>query len=143
MPATTAAAGAAAGAAPGARYGRKRALVWSLVLMGLATMAVGLVPDYATIGVAAPTLLVLLRLAQGVAVGGEVGGALLLVTETLSRERRGLWSAWPMIGGAVGNLLSAGALALLGAALGDREFAAWGWRLAFVASGVLVVVGGW
>ncbi|AHG93904.1 General substrate transporter (plasmid) [Gemmatirosa kalamazoonensis] len=127
----------------GDRVGRKRALVWSLVLMGLATVAVGLVPTYATIGLAAPALLVLLRLLQGVAVGGEVGGALLLVTETLSRERRGLWSAWPMIGGAVGNLLSAGMLALLGATLGEARFVAWGWRVAFVASGLLIVVGVW
>jgi MFS family permease len=127
----------------GDRYGRKRALVWSLLLMGLATMAVGLVPTYDAIGVAAPLLLVLLRLTQGLAVGGEVGGALLLVTESLSARRRGWWSAWPMIGGAVGNLLSAGALAVLGLTLGDAAFAAWGWRLAFLASGVLVGVGIW
>jgi MFS family permease len=127
----------------GDRYGRKRALVWALVLMGVATVGVGLVPGYATIGPAAPALLVLLRLVQGLAVGGEVGGALLLVCETLSAERRGYWSAWPMIGGAVGNLLSAGALALLGLTLGERAFGAWGWRLAFVASGVLVLVGVW
>ena len=127
----------------GDRYGRKRALVWSLVLMGLATVAVGLVPDYATIGVAAPVLLVLLRLTQGLAVGGEVGGALLLVAESLSAERRGYWTAWPMIGGAVGNLLSAGALALLGLTLGDERFAAWGWRVAFLASGLLILVGVW
>jgi MFS family permease len=127
----------------GDRVGRKRALVWSLVLMGLATMAVGLVPTYASIGVAAPLLLVLLRLTQGVAVGGEVGGALLLVTETLSAERRGFWSAWPMIGGAVGNLLSAGVLAVLGATLGEERFAAWGWRVAFLASGLLIAVGVW
>ena len=127
----------------GDRVGRKRALVWSLVLMGLATMAVGLVPTYASIGVAAPLLLVLLRLTQGVAVGGEVGGALLLVTETLSAERRGFWSAWPMIGGAVGNLLSAGVLAVLGATLGEERFAAWGWRVAFFASGLLIAVGVW
>ena len=68
----------------GDRYGRKRALVWSLGLMGVATMGIGLVPDYATIGVAAPVLLVLLRLVQGLAVGGEVGGALLLVTESIA-----------------------------------------------------------
>ena len=127
----------------GDRYGRKRALVWSLLLMGVATVAVGLVPGYATIGIAAPILLVLLRLTQGIAVGGEVGGALLLVAESLSAERRGYWAAWPMIGGAVGNLLSAGALALLGVALGDRAFAAWGWRVAFLASGLLIGVGVW
>jgi MFS family permease len=127
----------------GDRHGRKRALVWSLALMGGATMAVGLVPSYASIGVAAPVLLVVLRLIQGVAVGGEVGGALLLVAESLPRERRGFWCAWPMIGGAGGNLLSSGVLALLGLLLGEVAFAAWGWRVAFLASGTLISVGVW
>jgi MFS family permease len=127
----------------GDRYGRKRALVWSLALMGGATMAIGLVPSYATIGVAAPLLLVLLRLIQGIAVGGEVGGALLLVAESLPAQRRGFWTAWPMIGGAGGNLLSSGVLALLGLALGEVAFAAWGWRIAFLASGLLITVGVW
>jgi MFS family permease len=127
----------------GDRYGRKRALVWSLLLMGVATMGVGLVPGYAQIGVAAPALLVVLRLIQGLAVGGEVGGALLLVAESLPAARRGFWSAWPMIGGAAGNLLSSGVLAALGLLLGEAAFAAWGWRLAFLASGVLIGVGIW
>ncbi|MDB4874482.1 MAG: ral substrate transporter [Gemmatimonadetes bacterium] len=127
----------------GDRYGRKRALVWSLLLMGVATMGVGLVPGYAQIGVAAPALLVVLRLIQGLAVGGEVGGALLLVAESLPAARRGFWSAWPMIGGAAGNLLSSGVLAALGLVLGEAAFAAWGWRLAFLASGVLIGVGIW
>ena len=127
----------------GDRFGRKRALVWSLTLMGLATVGVGLVPDYSVIGVAAPTLLVLLRLTQGLAVGGEVGGALLLVAETLPAERRAYWTAWPMIGGPAGNLLSAGALGLLAWQLGDAAFAAWGWRVAFIASGLLIGVGVW
>jgi MFS family permease len=127
----------------GDRFGRKRALVWSLMLMGLATISVGLIPGYATIGVAAPTLLVILRLIQGLAVGGEIGGALLLVTETLPAERRGFWAAWPMRGGAAGNLLSSGMLALLGFALGETAFAAWGWRVAFFASAVLIGIGVW
>jgi MFS family permease len=127
----------------GDRFGRKRALVWSLMLMGLATVSVGLIPGYATIGVAAPTLLVLMRLVQGLAVGGEVGGALLLVTETLPADRRGFWAAWPMIGGAAGNLISSGILAVLGFALGEVAFAAWGWRLAFLASAVLIGIGVW
>jgi MFS family permease len=118
-------------------------LVWSLMLMGVATMAVGIVPDYETIGVAAPVLLVVLRLTQGLAVGGEVGGALLLVAESLPAERRGYWTAWPMIGGAVGNLLSAGALGVLSLTLGDRAFLDWGWRVAFLASGLLIGVGVW
>ena len=127
----------------GDRFGRKRALVWSLVLMGFATMGVGALPGYASIGVAAPALLVLLRLIQGLAVGGEVGGALLLVTESLPAERRGYWAAWPMIGGPAGNLLSSGVLAFLGILLGDIAFANWGWRLAFLASGALIVIGIW
>jgi MFS family permease len=127
----------------GDRYGRKRALVWSLMLMGLATVAVGLVPGYATIGVAAPALLVVLRLTQGLAVGGEVGGALLLVAESLPAERRGFWTAFPMIGGPAGNLLASAALGFLGAALGNDAFLEWGWRLAFIASGLLIGVGVW
>jgi MFS family permease len=127
----------------GDRYGRKRALVWSLSMMGIATMSIGLVPDYAKIGVIAPVLLVLLRLVQGLAVGGEVGGALLLVVESVPRDRRGYFAAWPMIGGAAGNLLSSGMLALLAFAFGDAAFAAWAWRVAFVASGALIAVGVW
>jgi MFS family permease len=127
----------------GDRFGRKRALVGSLTLMGCATVGVGLVPGYATIGFAAPLLLVLLRLIQGIAVGGEVGGALLMVVEGMPPERRGLWTGFPMIGGAGGNLLSTGALALLGALLGETAFASWGWRIAFVASGALIGVGIW
>ena len=127
----------------GDRYGRKRALIWSLLLMGVATMGVGLIPGYATIGLAAPALLVLLRLLQGLAVGGEVGGALILVAESLPAERRGWYTAWPMIGGAAGNLLAAAVLALLGLTLGETAFAAWGWRLAFLASGILIGIGAW
>lgn len=127
----------------GDRFGRKRALIWSLVLMGIATMGVGLIPGYDRIGVAAPVLLVLLRLVQGLAVGGEVGGALILVAESLPAERRGWYAAWPMIGGPAGNLLSSGVLALLGLGLGEAAFAAWGWRAAFLASGLLIGIGAW
>ena len=127
----------------GDRLGRKRALVWSLLLMGVATMGVGLVPGYGTIGVFAPALLVLLRLIQGIAVGGEVGGALLLVAESLPAERRGFWTAWPMIGGPAGNVLSSLVLALLGLSLGEGAFAVWGWRAAFLASGLLIGLGIW
>ena len=127
----------------GDRYGRKRVLIWSLMLMGVATMGVGLLPGYASIGIAAPLLLVLLRLIQGFAVGGEVGGALLLVAESLPAPRRGFWTAWPMIGGPAGNVLSAAVLALLGLWLGDSALADWGWRVAFLASGSLIGVGIW
>jgi MFS family permease len=127
----------------GDRFGRKRALVWSLSVMGAATMGIGLVPGYATIGIAAPALLVALRLVQGLAVGGEVGGALLLVAESLPADRRGYFTAWPMIGGAAGNLLSSGMLALLAFSVGETAFADWGWRIAFLASGLLIGLGVW
>ena len=127
----------------GDRYGRKRVLVWSLLLMGVATMGVGLVPGYARIGILAPALLVLLRLIQGFAVGGEVGGALLLVTESLPAARRGYWAAWPMVGGPAGNVISSIVLASLGLVVGDAAFAVWGWRVAFLASGLLIGVGIW
>jgi MFS family permease len=127
----------------GDRYGRKRALVWSLLVMGIATVGVGLVPGYARIGALAPALLVALRLVQGFAVGGEVGGALLLVAESLDRKRRGFWAAWPQIGGPAGNLLSAGVLALLAGAMSEAQFIAWGWRIAFLCSGLLIGVGVW
>jgi MFS family permease len=127
----------------GDRFGRKRALVWSLALMGVATMSIGLVPSYASIGIAAPALLVVLRLLQGLAVGGEVGGALLLVAESLPAKRRGFFVSWPMIGGPAGNLLAAGVLALLSLGFGDEAFVAWSWRLAFLASGLLIFIGVW
>jgi MFS family permease len=127
----------------GDRVGRKRVLVWSLTLMGVATMCIGLVPSYAAVGVAAPLLLLLLRLIQGFAVGGEVGGALLLVAESMPAARRGYWTAWPMIGGPAGNVLSSLVLAALAMWLGERAFGAWGWRVAFLASGVLIAIGIW
>jgi MFS family permease len=127
----------------GDRYGRKRALVWSLVLMGAATVGVGLLPGYAVLGPLAPALLVALRLVQGIAVGGEVGGAVLLVAESLPAERRGYWTAWPQTGGPAGNVAAAAALAALAALLGDAAFGAWGWRVAFLLSGLLIGVGVW
>ena len=127
----------------GDRAGRKRALVASLVLMGAATVGVGLLPTYAQVGPLAPALLVALRLLQGVAVGGEVGGAVLLVAESLGADRRGEWTAWPQTGGPAGNVAAAGVLALLAGGLGEARFAAWGWRVAFLLSGVLVAVGLW
>jgi MFS family permease len=127
----------------GDRYGRKPALVLSLLLMGLCTVAVGLVPSYGTIGIAAPILLVILRLLQGLAVGGEVGGALLLVAESMSRERRGYWTAWPQIGGPAGNLAAAGVFALITLAFSEAAFVAYGWRIAFLLSGALIFVGVW
>ncbi|HEY2192460.1 MAG TPA: MFS transporter [Actinomycetospora sp.] len=124
----------------GDRVGRKKALVWSLLLMGVATFLIGCLPTYDTIGVLAPTLLVLLRLVQGVALGGEWGGATVLASEYASRERRGLLASFVQMGSPIGLVLASGAFALVG--LAPTEFvASWGWRIPFWASAVLVAVG--
>lgn len=125
----------------GDRYGRKKALVWTLMIMGGATFLVGLLPTYAAVGVLAPILLTLLRLAQGFALGGEWGGAVLLVTEHGSQRHRGFWAAWPQMGGPLGNLLSTAVLAVLGASMPEDDFLSWGWRIPFLLSAVLVLVG--
>lgn len=124
----------------GDRYGRKKALVTTLTMMGAATFCVGLLPGYAQIGAAAPILLVLLRMIQGVAMGGEWGGAVLIATEYAPPKRKLLYGAFAQQGSPVGNLLAT--LAFLGIAqLSDSAFESWGWRIPFLASAVLVVVG--
>ncbi|XVU28858.1 MFS transporter [Actinoplanes sp. CA-054009] len=127
----------------GDRVGRKKMLVVSLMTMGLATIAIGLLPTYATIGVAAPVLLLVCRLAQGFAVGGEWGGAVLMAAEHGDDKRRGLWTSWPQAGVALGNLLATGVLWVLAAVQSDEAFNAWGWRIPFLLSAVLVLVGLW
>ncbi|MEU9987508.1 MFS transporter [Streptomyces sp. NPDC048045] len=127
----------------GDRLGRKKLLVLSLVLMGGATFAIGLLPTHATVGTAAPVLLTTLRLVQGFALGGEWGGAVLLVSEHGDARRRGFWAAWPQTGAPAGQLLATGVLSLLTAVLSDDAFGAWGWRIPFLLSGVLVIVGLW
>jgi metabolite-proton symporter len=127
----------------GDRIGRKQLLVISLLLMGGSTFAIGLLPTYAQIGVAAPILLTVLRLVQGFALGGEWGGAVLLVAEHGSPERRGFWASWPQAGAPGGNFLGTGVLLLLSAVQSDAAFGSWGWRVAFLLSGVLVAVGLW
>jgi len=112
-------------------------------MMGLSTTAIGLLPTYATIGVWAPMLLIALRLVQGFAVGGEWGGAVLIVAEIAPPRSRGFWTCWPQVGAPAGNLLAAGVFALASAALSDADFLAWGWRIPFLASFVLVLVGWW
>ncbi|HLU75720.1 MAG TPA: MFS transporter [Nonomuraea sp.] len=124
----------------GDRIGRKSALVASLLLMGVATFLIGLLPTYETIGVAAPVCLVLLRFCQGVAVGGEWGGAVLMSVEHSRPHRRGLAGSIPQMGVPAGLILASVAFLAL-SPLGEEEFAAWGWRIPFLASGVLVVVG--
>ncbi|MGI5170758.1 MFS transporter [Spirillospora sp. CA-253888] len=127
----------------GDRVGRKKLLVLSLLMMGGATFAMGLLPTYATVGVAAPILLTVLRLVQGFALGGEWGGAVLIVSEHGGAERRGFWASWPQSGAPGGNLLATGVLALLAAVQSDAAFLSWGWRIPFLLSGVLVIIGLW
>lgn len=127
----------------GDRLGRKKLLVLSLLLMGGATFAIGLLPTHATIGTAAPVLLTVLRLVQGFALGGEWGGAVLLVSEHGDARRRGFWASWPQTGAPAGQLLATGVLSLLTAVLSDAAFTSWGWRVPFLLSGVLVIVGLW
>ncbi|MFF9277892.1 MFS transporter [Streptomyces griseosporeus] len=127
----------------GDRLGRKKLLVLSLLLMGGATFAIGLLPTHATVGSAAPVLLTALRLVQGFALGGEWGGAVLLVSEHGDARRRGFWASWPQTGAPAGQLLATGVLSLLTAVLSDDAFGSWGWRIPFLLSGVLVIVGLW
>ncbi|BCY12080.1 MFS transporter [Actinoplanes sp. L3-i22] len=127
----------------GDRVGRKKMLVVSLMMMGVATVAIGLLPTYASIGVAAPILLLVCRLGQGFAVGGEWGGAVLMAAEHGDDARRGFWSSWPQAGVALGNLLATGVLWVLALVQPDEAFNAWGWRIPFLLSAVLVLVGLW
>ncbi|RJQ82876.1 MFS transporter [Pseudonocardiaceae bacterium YIM PH 21723] len=127
----------------GDKFGRKRLLVISLMLMGLSSVGIGLLPGYAQIGALAPTLLIVLRLIQGFALGGEFGGAVLLAAEHAPAESRGFWTAWPQTGGGLGNLLATAATALAAYQLGPAAYGEWGWRLPFLASILLVVVGLW
>ena len=125
----------------GDRVGRKAMLFWSLLLMGIATACIGLVPGYDKIGIAAPAALVVLRFIQGFGVGGEWGGAVLLAVEHSTSEKRGLHGSWPQLGVPVGLLLSSGIYALLSARLSEHDFLAWGWRVPFLLSVVLIAVG--
>ncbi|MET9453693.1 MFS transporter [Streptomyces canus] len=127
----------------GDRRGRRPVLVASLLLTGAATVAVGCVPTYDTLGVAAPVLLLVLRFLQGLGLGGEWGGAVLLTAEHAPAERRGLWTSFPQVGPALGFLLANGVVLALSTALSEAQFAAWGWRVPFWAAGVLAAVGLW
>jgi len=127
----------------GDTLGRKRVLVSTLMLIGVATVLIGLLPTYATIGVTAPIVLVLLRFAQGVGVGGEWGSAVLLSGEFGDPRRRGFWSSAAQIGPPAGNLLANGVFAILAATLTQDQLLSWGWRLAFLLSALLVAFGLW
>ncbi|QZS52528.1 MFS transporter [Rhodococcus opacus] len=125
----------------GDRLGRRVVLVASLLLMGISTMLVGLLPTYDQIGVAAPIMLVGLRILQGISAGGEWGGAALMAVEYAPQSRRGFFGSFPQVGVPAGMLLSTGVLALLSGLLNEQQFLAWGWRIPFLLSVVLLVIG--
>lgn len=125
----------------GDKVGRKVTLAASLLVMGVSTLLIGLLPGYAVLGIWAPVLLCLLRLGQGIGLGGEWGGAALLATEHAPQGRRGWFGMFPQLGPSVGFLLATLSFLGLSVFLTDAEFKAWGWRLPFIASAVLVVVG--
>ncbi|MGZ5370740.1 MFS transporter [Aeromicrobium sp.] len=127
----------------GDKVGRKKMLVVALFVMGIATVGIGLLPTYASIGIAAPLLLLACRLLQGFAVGGEWGGAVLMAAEHGDPEHRGFWASWPQAGVPLGNLLATGVLFILAAVQSDATFEAWGWRIPFLLSAVLVFIGLW
>jgi MFS transporter, MHS family, shikimate and dehydroshikimate transport protein len=125
----------------GDRIGRKTMLVLTLLIMGVATFAIGLVPTYAQIGIWAPVILLTLRVLQGIGLGGEWGGAVLMAVEHAPEGRRGFFGSWPQLGVGAGLLLGTAAFSVLSIVMPEEAFLSWGWRVAFLASGVLVAVG--
>ncbi|MET3922718.1 MFS transporter [Arthrobacter sp. UYEF20] len=125
----------------GDKFGRKQLLQLSIILVGASTFAMGCLPGFAQIGYWAPALLVFLRFVQGFAVGGEWGGAVLLVAEHSPSKSRGFWASWPQSAVPMGNLLATGVLFLLSSVLSSADFLGWGWRIAFWLSAVIVVIG--
>jgi MHS family shikimate/dehydroshikimate transporter-like MFS transporter len=124
----------------GDRLGRKGMLVLTLLIMGVATFLIGLLPTYASAGIWAPIFLLVLRILQGLGIGGEWGGAVLMAIEYAPKERRGFYGSWPQIGVPAGLFLATTVVALL-SMTSDQAFLEWGWRVAFLLSGLLVVVG--
>jgi metabolite-proton symporter len=127
----------------GDRIGRKATLVAALLTMGISTVAIGLLPTYAQIGVAAPALLALCRFGQGLGLGGEWGGAVLLATENAPPGKRAWYGMFPQLGAPLGFLCSSGVFLVLAHFLDDGQFMAWGWRVPFIASAALVLIGLW
>ncbi|MCC3289870.1 MULTISPECIES: MFS transporter [unclassified Arthrobacter] len=125
----------------GDRIGRKKMLVFTLVMMGISTALIGLVPTYEQIGVAGPILLIVLRIMQGFSAGGEWGGAALLSVEHAPAGKRGLFGAYPQIGVPVGMILATFVMYVLSTSLSEEDFLAWGWRIPFLVSVVLIIVG--
>jgi MFS family permease len=120
--------------------GRKKTLVIALMLMGISSTLIGLLPTYATIGIAAPILLTVLRFAQGIAIGGQWGGAMLLVTESAPKEKRGYYGAFAQAGAPVGVILANLAFITVGLFTNEEAFLSWGWRIPFLASFVLILI---
>lgn len=125
----------------GDRLGRKRMLVTTLMLMGGATVLVGAMPTAEQIGVAAPILIVLMRIIQGIAAGGELAGAALFSTESAPAAKRGFWTMFTSLGGGFSIVLANATLLLVAVSLSDEQFVSFGWRIPFLASGILIVVG--
>ena len=125
----------------GDRIGRKATLVAALLTMGLSTVVIGMLPTYATIGTLAPLLLALCRFGQGLGLGGEWGGAVLLATENAPPGKRAWYGMFPQLGAPIGFFLSSGTFLLLSKTLSDAEFLSYGWRIPFLASALLVIVG--
>jgi len=125
----------------GDKYGRKKLLQFSLLLVGAVTVLMGCLPTFAQVGYWAPVLLVTLRFLQGFAVGGEWGGAVLLVAEHSPNQSRAFWASWPQAAVPVGNMLATVVLLVLNGTLSDAAFLSWGWRVAFWLSAVVVLVG--
>ncbi|MHA3082304.1 MFS transporter [Acinetobacter sp. ANC 5383] len=125
----------------GNRIGRKATLVAALLTMGISTISIGLLPTYAQIGLVAPLLLAMCRLGQGLGLGGEWSGAVLLATENAPEGKRAWYGMFPQLGAPVGFILATGAFLLLSACMSNAEFMQWGWRIPFVSSAILVFVG--
>ena len=125
----------------GDKIGRKKVLILTLEIMGIATVAIGLIPSYATIGIWAPVLLILCRLAQGIGLGGEWGGAVLMSFRSAALKQAYLLRSLPQIGMSVGLLLASGVIGLASMLLTDEAFLNWGWRMAFILSAILLIVG--
>jgi len=124
----------------GDRLGRKKMLILTLLIMGAATFIIGLLPTYSQIGVWAPVLLIVMRVFQGIGVGGEYGGAVLMAVEYAPRDRRGFYGSWPQVGVPAGLLLASGAFSLA-SLLPEEAFLSWGWRVVFLATIVLAGIG--
>ncbi|EHU2143765.1 MHS family MFS transporter [Acinetobacter baumannii] len=125
----------------GDRIGRKATLVAALLTMGISTVCIGLLPTYAQIGIVAQLLLALCRLGQGLGLGGEWSGAVLLATENAPEGKRAWYGMFPQLGAPIGFILATGSFLLLSAAIPEQAFMQWGWRIPFIASAVLVIVG--